>query len=115
MQPVETLHDLQVGRRHRTWQVVIQSRLMRRTSACFVIGRSCSQSIIALRSTIRVYYPIPQPSPSAADLLGTRVPLSGRNSKRLVISAVVDHFRLEFAKRSKAAIGQRSTPTNTDL
>ena len=52
MQPVETLHDLQVSRRHRTWQVVIQSRLMRRTSACFVIGRSCSQSIIALRSTI---------------------------------------------------------------
>ena len=52
MQPVEPLHDHEVGGRHRTRQIIDTAALIFKTSACLVIDRSCSRSIIALRSAI---------------------------------------------------------------
>ena len=52
MQPVETPHDREVGVRHRPRQVVDAAAADAQNLACLVIGRSCSRSIIALRSAI---------------------------------------------------------------
>src|SRR6266436_2211414 len=60
---------------------------MRRTCACLVIGRSCSRSIIALRSAIAtfalkagVWFRRGRLLIVSPDSLGTACPLSGRNS-----------------------------------
>src|SRR6476660_7914212 len=47
VQLIEAPHDREVGGRHGARQIIDAA-----TSACFVIDRSCSRSIIALRSAI---------------------------------------------------------------
>ena len=53
VQPVETPHDLQVGRRHRARQIVDAATADAQISTCLAIGRLCLRSIIALRSAGR--------------------------------------------------------------